>query len=619
MKETLSPRTFPGGRSSVNRHKNSFSPHPVFWLAAALLLAPISSPARAQKGEWAWMSGSSTVNHAGVYGKIGHASSQNVPGSRSAASTWVGRAGNFWLFGGLGMDSTGSVGDLNDLWMFDLSTREWTWVGGSDKAGQSGNYGKLGVAAPASVPGARDSAQSWLDGEGNLWLFGGNAPDFNSSGMSNTGTDQANDLWEFELSTRLWRWMGGSTGVSCNDDNGPFVCGVPGAYGRRGDSSTGNLPGGRSAAVTWTDSSGGLWLFGGFGYDSSDDPYDYVGSLNDLWKFDPTTHEWTWLSGSSLLPEGYGAAPGVHGKLGIPASANVPEGRSGASGWIDSDGNLWLFAGSTGSYGNIGAGIGNLNDLWKYEPASGQWTWMSGSTAAGNGAPGDYGVKGEPAAASLPGSRLSSVSWIDSDGVLWLFAGTGFDSAGKYGALNDLWAFNPLDREWLWVEGSKSISSKGGLPGAYGTLGDPAAGNLPGSRWGAATWTGHDGSFWLFGGTGFDGKSGSGDLNDLWRFEPLAIAWPAATPQFSLAAGSYNKSQTVTLTDITPGASIYYTLNGSTPSNKSTKYTAAIDIQSTTTVKAIATAPGLMASLVASARYTVVKPAVAEGTLSPAR
>jgi len=61
-----------------------------------------------------------------------------------------------------------------------------------------------------------------------------------------------------------------------------------------------------------------------------------------------------------------------------------------------------------------------------------------------------------------------------------------------------------------------------------------------------------------------------------------------ATPTASLAAGTYLLAQSVTLSTITEGAAIYYTLDGTTPSASSTPYTTAISISATTTLKAIA-------------------------------
>jgi len=78
-----------------------------------------------------------------------------------------------------------------------------------------------------------------------------------------------------------------------------------------------------------------------------------------------------------------------------------------------------------------------------------------------------------------------------------------------------------------------------------------------------------------------------------------------ATPTFSVAAGTYTAVQSVTISDATSGATIYYTTNGNTPTLSSPVYTgAAIPVTVTTTIKAIAVgAPGFANSAVASASY----------------
>ncbi len=76
-------------------------------------------------------------------------------------------------------------------------------------------------------------------------------------------------------------------------------------------------------------------------------------------------------------------------------------------------------------------------------------------------------------------------------------------------------------------------------------------------------------------------------------------------PQFSPAAGSYTTTQTVTISDSTPGAAIYYTTNGSTPTTGSTKYTAPITVAGNAVINAIAVLSGLTNSNVASASYTI--------------
>ena len=80
---------------------------------------------------------------------------------------------------------------------------------------------------------------------------------------------------------------------------------------------------------------------------------------------------------------------------------------------------------------------------------------------------------------------------------------------------------------------------------------------------------------------------------------------PAATPTFTPASGtSFSSTLSVTLADSTPGATIYYTTDNSTPTTSSAVYSTAITLNATTTVKAIATASGFTQSAVGSASYS---------------
>jgi hypothetical protein len=92
----------------------------------------------------------------------------------------------------------------------------------------------------------------------------------------------------------------------------------------------------------------------------------------------------------------------------------------------------------------------------------------------------------------------------------------------------------------------------------------------------------------------------------------------AAAPVFSPAVGTYSTIQTVTLTDATKGAAIYYTLTGTTPTTGSTLYTKPLTVSQTTTIKAFAVATGYANSVVASATYTINLPIAATPTVSPA-
>jgi hypothetical protein len=101
--------------------------------------------------------------------------------------------------------------------------------------------------------------------------------------------------------------------------------------------------------------------------------------------------------------------------------------------------------------------------------------------------------------------------------------------------------------------------------------------------------------------------------------QPASAATPtAASPTFSPAGGNYGATQTVSLADSTPGASIYYTTNGSTPTTGSSKYSTPISVSATTTIRAIAVASGYNTSAVASATYTISAPAPVSVSLNGA-
>jgi hypothetical protein len=97
----------------------------------------------------------------------------------------------------------------------------------------------------------------------------------------------------------------------------------------------------------------------------------------------------------------------------------------------------------------------------------------------------------------------------------------------------------------------------------------------------------------------------------------VTYTFQAAKPALSPAPGTYSTKQTVTISDGTPGATIYYTTNGNTPTTSSTKYKAGITVSSTETIQAIAVLSGYSQSAVASGTYTI-SPRAATPTFSPA-
>ena len=280
--------------------------------------------------------GSENINSRafGVYGTKGVPSTNNRPGAREGATTWTDRDGSFWLFGGHGLGASCENcfgGFLNDLWKFNPTDRTWTWVSGSKITEDFGQR-----VLHTNSPSPRVYASSWIDANGNLWLFGGNDP----YGTSNKN----NELWKFSPTTGVWVLVSGSGGTETT----PLAFGV---YGTKGIPSVNNYPGAREGATTWTDRDGSFWLFGGHGLGASCENC-FGGFLNDLWKFNPRDSTWTWVSGSSTADS-----------FNAPVSnVNLPSSRHNGSSWIDPHGNLWLFG------GRDPYGVSNKrSDLWVYQ------------------------------------------------------------------------------------------------------------------------------------------------------------------------------------------------------------------------------------------------------------
>lgn len=368
-------------------------------------------------GGWVWVGGTEQLDQSGVYGTQGVAAKANLPGGREEPASWTDPSGNFWLFGGTGRDANGNPGTLNDLWKY--SNGEWTWLTGSstltDVGGNfrdKGVYGTRGVPAAGNTPGSRFGAVTWTDGAGKLWLFGG-------EGADSAGTlGILNDLWEFDPATNMWAWMSGSNVVNAF-----------GVYGAIGVAAPANVPGARSGAAGWTDGVN-LWLFGGEGNDANGRICERNGgpcALNDLWEF--SGGEWAWVAGASISE-----VPGTYGTETMPDSANIPGARDGATTWVDSGGDFWLFGGEGYACSGGRPVFGQMNDLWEDTVLG--WVWWDGSSQPGD--PGTYGALGTSTLGDTPGARLWAAAWPGLSGKLWLFGG--FNGSAR---LNDLWRFTP--------------------------------------------------------------------------------------------------------------------------------------------------------------------------------
>lgn len=246
-------------------------------------------------------------------------------------------------------------------------------------------------------------------------------------------------------------------------------------------------------------------MFGGYGYGSGGG----AGFLGDLWKFDPITGHWTWVTGGQGTINNTQPVP--------PSGGEFPAPRSTASSWRDGTGNLWLFGGRNGTQAG---GYYLYNDLWSFNPANNNWTLIKGTELTGQ-AP-VYGSQLVPAQANLPGSRHRAAGWSDASGAFWVFGGYGRGGSNNpFGYLSDLWRYRPQDNTWTWMGGPASTDTFEFVPQGASVP------TWPGGRMSPATAAGPDGRLWMYGGWGLAaarvGPGSLGNSNELWVLDTSTI------------------------------------------------------------------------------------------------
>lgn len=335
VKGTAADANTPGGRSHASYWTDAKG---MLWLYGGVGRAASGSPGRLgdlwhynpKKNQWTWIHGANTTEPAAVYGTKGTAADANTPGARTKAPTWVDDAGNLWLYGGLShADSLHS-----DLWRYNPTTNQWAWMHGSKLANQAGVYGVQGTPAANHTPGARDDAAYATDKDGNFWLYGGN---------STKGFATKNDVWRFNPQTTQWTWVHGSSGILKSA-----------SHGNKGVAAASNTPGSRRHIAMSADGSGSLWLYGGY--------MGAEGDMGDLWRFDTSTKQWTWIAGGKVGPMSTGSLPSSYGTKGVSLPSNTPPHRKSHTLWVDTPGNVWVFGGATSTAVDEGV----FSDLWRY-------------------------------------------------------------------------------------------------------------------------------------------------------------------------------------------------------------------------------------------------------------
>jgi hypothetical protein len=163
----------------------------------------------------------------------------------------------------------------------------------------------------------------------------------------------------------------------------------------------------------------------------------------------------------------------------------------------------------------------------------------------------------------------------NSNGVLWILDNSSYSSS----CCQVLYAFNAIDLGKMLYNSNQAAGGRD-VPGGAVKFSVPTVAN---------------------------GKVYVGGQSSLSAFGLIATLPTAAPPAFSPAPGTYNGNTSVALSDSTSGSTIYFTTNGAAPTTSSTRYSSPIRVNTTETLKALATATGYQNSSIATGVFTIQK------------
>ena len=177
------------------------------------------------------------------------------------------------------------------------------------------------------------------------------------------------------------------------------------------------------------------------------------------------------------------------------------------------------------------------------------------------------------------------------------------------------------NQDYFYDCGTWNSSCSGAFTGAagtgFGTLASRPATCTPGAGGTYLTSpTGSQGTFYFATNVSPNSNGGVGrgfactatntwtDIYDPAVYPNPLVSGVVSTPTFAPGGGSYAVPQSVVISTATPAATIYYTIDGTTPTTASTVYSTPVNISTPTLLQAIAVASGLTQSGVGSANYT---------------
>jgi hypothetical protein len=252
---------------------------------------------------------------------------------------------------------------------------------------------------------------------------------------------------------------------------------------------------------------------------------DAVGTFNDVWKFNVTSNQWTWMTGATTT----NVAPVFVTAEGVPSTGNSPGSRAFAATWMDVNGMLYLFGGN--GRGSVGVGLSDMNDMWTFNTVTYEWTWVGGNSTTAPSPYGVYPTKG--ATGGWPGARSFAMMAYDGDHTAYLFGGQGRGAVGfpvsSTRVLNDMWSFDMNQIQWTFLGGTSTPgNATDDRNGIYGTQGVESANNWPGGRaLSQMVYSSTTNRLYMFGGKCYTNTTllGTFVTNDMWSYSIATGRW----------------------------------------------------------------------------------------------
>eukprot|EP01135_Chromosphaera_perkinsii_P011125 Nk52_evm34s2340 gene=Nk52_evmTU34s2340 len=504
----------------------------------------------------------------------GEAAKENSPPSRALGLSFTDSQNRFWLFGGWGTMLDGTMNTFNnDVWMYEASRNEWTFITGCKAVS---NECKAGKFTSPVFPGGRKYALGSMQSNGVFTVIAGEGY------VGSTGTIGFHaDTWKFNIWDRAWTFVRGPQ-VAVAGGGSPLLEYPPIDKFVPSTDLTHRYAGISMYLVKGPKYKQTTVVIGGDSFSKSNAVQE---SLNDMWQFvEPTCSVncfqghcpsspntcvcfsgWTGsdcntFTCSPACVSGQGTCSGpnfcqcntgfsgstcsvtdivgfsFYGNQGFDAAAVAPsspgtatDGTYHPSGLVGSamclGDNTFVFGGENA------AGTTYHSGIWFLDTEFATPQWGLRTTEASSGVWGSLGI--ESSSGQISPRAYSAM--ICTSSKLYIFGGYGKDSAANVGYLSDTWSLNFANGYFTWVSGDNTKNSAP-VKGASGVF---DSSHHPGGRSHFASWVDStSGKWFIFGGEG-DVAGSTVYMHDVWAFDTATGKWAWLAGDNTVTTGSY--------------------------------------------------------------------------------